>query len=219
MNDMKESMNFQAEGEQNTMMPKKSGLVTTGLILGIIGAATAFIPIINNASFVLGILALIFGGIGLAKKQPIGKSVTALVLGVLAIVITLVMQMAVLNAVDESLDELDESLSMMNGERTDDVLRDSLSVTIGKFQVIEDEYWDETKLEVTLKNKSGKKMSFNVTIEAEDEDGNRLDVDYIYVSDLGAGQSQKFDLFTLVTSDKIADYKTATFRVVEASAY
>ena len=48
---------------------KKSGLATAGLVLGIIGICLSFIPILNNASFFLGILAVIFGIIPLIKKQ------------------------------------------------------------------------------------------------------------------------------------------------------
>ena len=74
-------------------------------------------------------------------------------------------------------------------------------------------------MEVTLKNKSDKSASFDVTIEAVDKDGNRIDIDYIYVSNLGSGQSQKFDIFTLVTSDNYESMKKAKFRIVEVSMY
>jgi len=67
--------------------PQKSALATAGMVLGIVGIATSFIPIVNNASFVLGILALIFGGIALVKKKLMGKAMTALVLGILSVVI------------------------------------------------------------------------------------------------------------------------------------
>ena len=40
---------------------KKSGFATAGLVLGIIGICLSFIPILNNASFFLGVLAVIFG--------------------------------------------------------------------------------------------------------------------------------------------------------------
>ena len=39
---------------------QKSGLCTAGLVLGIVGMCTSFIPIINNLSFFLGVLAIIF---------------------------------------------------------------------------------------------------------------------------------------------------------------
>lgn len=43
------------------MENNKSGLSVAAMVLGIIGIALSFIPIINNAAFVLGILAFIFG--------------------------------------------------------------------------------------------------------------------------------------------------------------
>jgi hypothetical protein len=79
----------------------KSGLATAGMVLGIIGIVLSFIPIINNFAFVLGILALIFGIVPLVKKRSLGKSITAIVLGALTIIITLVMQAAFSKALDE----------------------------------------------------------------------------------------------------------------------
>ena len=100
-----------------------------------------------------------------------------------------------------------------------EILAENLDVTIGNFQVIEHDYYDETRLEVTVKNKGSKTSSFSVKIEAVDVDGYRLGTDTIYVSDLGAGQKQKFDVFQYVPSDERAKYKNATFKVVEASKY
>ena len=194
---------------------RKNGLAIAALVLGIIGICLSFIPIVNNAAFVLGILSTVFGIIVLAKKRSLGKAITGIILGILAIVITVAMQSAMSKAIDESLDELDYML----GEKTEDILENSLDVKIGEFEVIEDEFWDESKLEVTLKNKSDKSASFDVTIEAVDKDGNRIDIDYIYVSNLGSGQSQKFDIFTLVTSDNYESMKKAKFRIVEVSMY
>lgn len=49
--------------------PKKSGFGTCSLILGIVGISLSFIPILNNASFFLGVLAIVFGIISLVKKE------------------------------------------------------------------------------------------------------------------------------------------------------
>ena len=49
--------------EKNT----KSGIATAGLVLGIIGVCTSFMPIINNLSFVMGIIAVILGLIAIKK--------------------------------------------------------------------------------------------------------------------------------------------------------
>ena len=209
--------------KEGTGLPIKSGMATASLALGIISISISFIPIVNNATFVLGILALVFGTVMLVKKSAIGKSITGMILGVLSIVITLVMQVAILNAVNDAIndavDEFNSDFDYMAGDKTDDILKNFLDVRIGDFQVIEDEYWDEAKLEVTLKNKSSEKTSFDITIEAVDSNGNRIDVDYIYVDDLGAGQSQRFEIFTYVTSDQYKAMKQATFKVVEVSMY
>ena len=67
---------------------KRSGLCTAGLVLGIIGLCTSFIPIINNLSFFLGVLAIIFGLLSI-KKAKKGKLVATILTGILAIAITL----------------------------------------------------------------------------------------------------------------------------------
>lgn len=216
MNNQQENINTQQT--QTTEKPK-SGLATAGLIIGIIGVCLSFIPFVNNAAFVLGIIALIFGAISLVKKRCLGKAITSIVLGILSIVITLAMQAAMVNAVDEAIDELNEDLDYLAGGKTDEILDDYLSVKIGEFEVDYGEYYNETKLTVTLKNKGDERQSFDVTIEAVDKNGNRIDVDYVYVTDLGAGQSQSFDIFTFVSDDDLAAMEKATFRVVEASMY
>ncbi len=201
------------------MEKRKSGLATAGLVLGIIGICTSFIPIINNASFVLGLLAAIFAFVALVKRASTGKAIASLVLGLLAIIITVYMQSAVLNAINDAVDELDSDLSNMTGESTEEILKNNLDVQIGKFKVIEGEFLDETEMIVTLKNKGQERKSFSVEIEAVDKDGNRIDTDTIYANDLNAGQSQKFETFLFVTSDKYDEMKSATFKVVEVAMY
>ena len=38
----------------------KSGFATAGLVLGIIGVCTSFIPIVNNLSFILALIGILF---------------------------------------------------------------------------------------------------------------------------------------------------------------
>lgn len=198
---------------------KKSGLATAGLVVGIVGICLSFIPVVNNAAFVLGALAVIFSVITLIKKASVGKSVTALVLGILAIVITIVMQNAFVKAVDDAFDGLSSSLNNMTGENTDEITEKYMDVTFGKFEVKDDDFITDTKLTVTVKNKSKEKKSFSVNIEAIDENGTRIETDTVYVDGLGAGQSQNFEAFTLITDEKIEKLKNAEFRVYEASMY
>lgn len=194
---------------------QESSLCTAGLVLGIIGVCTSFIPIINNLSFVLGILAVIFGLVSI-KKASKGKMIATVILGILAIVITLSSQ----KAVSDSLDTLSEDLDTASGENTEQVLANDVDVVLGDFEVTTDEYGlKDTKLTVKVTNKTNETKSFSIQVEAVDQNGNRINQDYVYANNLTAGQSQDFDIFQFVSSDQIEAMQNATFNIVEASAY
>lgn len=188
---------------------KKSGLATASLVLGIVGIALSFIPIINNAAFILGVFAVILGIIPFIKKASRGKAIAGLILGVLAIFITLSLQ-------SEWGNELDKNF----GNSTEEVLAEDVNVTLGSFVATTDEYGlTDTKLVVTVKNITDEQKSYSFHIEAVDTEGKRIDDDYVYVNDLSAGQSQDFEAFTYVESDKIEAMKVASFNIIEASSY
>lgn len=187
---------------------KKSGLGTAGLVLGIIGVCTSFIPIINNLSFVMGILAIIFGIIVIMKKNGMGKAIAVIILGVITIAITI-----------NSQKTLSDTIDTMSGGKTEEILANSVNVTWGNFEVNNGQYVTDTKLTVKVTNKTSDIKSFNIQIEAVNPDGSRIMNDYIYANSLNAGQSQNFDIFTLVSSDKINEMKNATFKIVEVSMY
>lgn len=198
------------------MEKKKSGFGTASLVLGIIGVCTSFIPIINNISFVLGLIGAIFAIISLIRKASKGQAIAGVVLCVLAIVITINSQ----KALSDSLNEVSADLNKATGASTEEVLKNDANVELGKFKVTKDSYGiTDTKLTVKVTNKTSEKKSFNFHIEAVDANGVRINEDYVYANDLGAGQSQNFDIFTLVTSDKVDAMKKATFKIVEASMY
>ena len=194
---------------------QKSGLCTAGLVLGIIGVCTSFIPIINNLSFFLGVLAVIFGLVSI-KKASKGKMIATIILGILSIVITLMMQ----KATSDTLDTISNSIDNMSGGNTEQVLNTEVDVELGDFEVTEGDYGlTNTKLTVTVRNKTNETKSFDIQIEAVDENGNRINQDYIYANNLTAGQSQNFDLFQYVSSDQLDAMKNATFNIVNASSY
>lgn len=193
-----------------------SGLATAGMVLGIIGVVLSFIPIINNIAFFIGILALIFGIIGIVKKAGKGKAIAGIVLGILSIAITLAMQSAVSDSIDETSKELDK----ITGNSTEEVLKTEVNVTLGDLQISKDEYGlTDSKMVVTVKNITDKKKSYSLHIEAVDANGNRIDEDYVYANDLSAGQTQNFEIFTYIEDSKIDAMKAATFNIIEASAY
>ena len=195
---------------------KKSGFATAGLVLGIIGICTSFIPIVNNLSFVLGAIGVIFAVISLVKKASKGQAIAGVVLCVLAIVITINSQ----KALSDTLNEVSADLNKATGASTEEVLANDANVELGKFEVTKDSYGiTDTKLTVKVTNKTSEKKSFNFHIEAVNATGARINEDYVYANDLASGQSQNFEIFTLVTSDKINEMKNATFKIIEASMY
>lgn len=194
---------------------KKSGFSTAGLVLGIIGVCTSFIPIVNNLSFVMGVLAVIFGIVALVKKAGKGKIIASIILGILAIVITLNSQKTLSDAIDTATNELNKA----TGNNTEEILANDVDILLGNFEVVKGQYSTETKLVVKVTNKTAETKSFNFHIEAVDSTGTRIDEDYVYANDLTAGQSQNFEIFKYISSDKIEDMKNATFNIVEASMY
>ena len=67
----------------------KSGMAIAGFVLGIIALLTSFLPIINNFSFFLAILGMIFGIVGMVgilkgKKSGKGLAIAAIVICVVS---------------------------------------------------------------------------------------------------------------------------------------
>lgn len=104
-----DNMNQTQQGQQENTTPVQepsggnpakqstSGLAIAGLVLGILSIATSFLPIINNASFLLAIIGLVLaivGLVGINKGKHTGKglAVAGIVLGVLSIVFVLATQ-------------------------------------------------------------------------------------------------------------------------------
>lgn len=83
-----------------------SAMAVASLVMGVITLIFSFIPIINNAAFVLGVIGLVFALVGLhatgrkGYKKGKGLSVAGVVLCVLAMVITLAMQSGFSKAAD-----------------------------------------------------------------------------------------------------------------------
>ena len=193
----------------------KTGFGTASLVLGIIGICTSFIPIINNLSFVMGILSVVFGIIAFAKKDRKGKVVISIILGILAVVITLNSQ----KALSDSLDAVSKELDKATGGSTEEILKNDVEVSLGNFEITKGQYSTDTKLVVTVKNKTSETKSFTIQVEAVDTNGSRINQDYVYANNLTAGQSQDIEIFNYVTSDKLEAMKNATFNIVEASMY
>lgn len=195
---------------------RKSGFATAGLVLGIIGICTSFIPIINNLSFILAIIGLIFGIVSLLKRASKGQAIAAVILCILTMTITINTQ----KAMSEALDTVSKDLDKATGSSTEEILKNDADVVLGEFTVKEGSYGiNETKLPVTVKNKTQENKTFSIQIEAVNPDGSRITTDYINANNLTAGQSQSFEAFTYVSDENLETMKNATFNIVEVSMY
>jgi hypothetical protein len=74
--------------------PPSNGVGTAGGVIGIIGLVLAFIPFIDFFAIVLGVLAIILGGIGVQRANRMGgvgkgMAVTGVVCGIIATALSL----------------------------------------------------------------------------------------------------------------------------------
>ncbi|WP_432249219.1 DUF4190 domain-containing protein [Streptomyces sanyensis] len=93
----------------------RNGLGTTALVLGIIGLLIAFVPLLFWLGGILGLLALIFGlvGLGRAKRGEAtnkGVAVAGTVLAALTLVASVFMGIVTVMAVDEAVDEINKAV-------------------------------------------------------------------------------------------------------------
>ena len=106
----------------------------------------------------------------------------------------------------------------MSGDNTEAILKNDIQVDLGEFTVTDAGYGlQSSKMVVAVTNKLSEKKTYSIKIEAVDADGKRIVDDTVYASDLGAGQSQDFEAFALVSSDKYEALKAATFKIVSVS--
>ena len=72
---------------------------------------------------------------------------------------------------------------------------------------------------ITVKNKAEKQCTYYITIEAVDANGARIETDTICADRLGAGQEIYLKAFEYVDQEKLNQFKSATFRVLEINKY
>ncbi|MBQ9020756.1 MAG: DUF5067 domain-containing protein [Eggerthellaceae bacterium] len=99
---------------QQQVARSTSGMGIASLVLGILAILTSFLPIINNGSFFLAILGLIFAVVGIiatgkGKKGGRGIVIAGLVLNILSIVIVLATQSMYGAAIDSALESTEKA--------------------------------------------------------------------------------------------------------------
>ena len=144
-----------------------SGLAIAGLVVAGVALLTSFVPIVNNAAFVLALVAAVLAIVGIVKtgagkRRGRGMAVAGLVIAVLSVVIVLVTysNMAVGQAVD-----LDNGLS---------VSVDSVQTGLANYDGS-----TVTQITVTYKNNGSSNVSFNsYDWKASDANGAQRDETY-----------------------------------------
>lgn len=201
----------------------KSGFAIAALVLGIVAAATSFMPIINNASFFIALIGLILAivaiaGIRKGKNSGKGLAVAGLVLSIVAGLLVLGTQAFYSAVLNETVDQSTQQLNKMTGDATDDILGVDVEVTIGDYSISKDQYGlVKSGLPITVKNLLNEPASFWINIEAVDANGSRINDDTVIVNDLGAGQSTKLEAFAFVSSDDYEAMKNASFNIISVS--
>jgi hypothetical membrane protein len=144
------------------------------------------VPIINNFAAILGVLAIIFGTIGIvgAKKRDgagRGMSIAVLIIGVVCVGIVLASQAMYGKAINDAGKAIQDSVDTSSGKKTDELLKNDVNIEIGKFSATADEYGiNKTSLSVKVTNKNTETKSYTVKVEAVDASGTRLAEDTIY---------------------------------------
>ncbi len=201
------------------MEKAKSGFATAGLVLGIIGLCTSFIPLVNNLSFVFALIGILFCMVSLIKRASKGMAIAGAIVCILTCVAVVNSQQALSNSLNEVIDTFNDDMETISGDKMEEILANDVDVVLGDFEVTEGEWMTDTALMVKVTNKNSEMKSFSISIEAVAEDGSRIEQDTVYANNLNSGQSQDFKSFNLVSSDKIEALRNATFKILEVSMY
>ena len=179
-----------------------------------------FMPIVGL------ILFLVYRNDKPKKAKSAGKGaligiITKIVISIIVTIIYVVFCVFLFNTqvANDELNTLSDISSGILNNNTDEILKNDLDVTFGKFKVSGDEELADTSLDVTVKNKSAKKCSFFITIEAIDDQGRRIDSDIVSVNSLRPEQEAKLTAFEFVEEKLINQFKKAHFRVLDVKMF
>ncbi len=169
------------------------------------------------------ILYLVYESKQPQKAKSAGKGaligfITKVVISILLVVLYVMGVFSLVGNISDYVNG-DIGTSIFSQESNDDILEKYADVSFGEFEITSNGYYDETSLDVTVKNISDKQYTFYITIEAVDKNGARLETDIIYADRLNAGQSISLTAFEYVDEDKTDEFKNATFKVLDIQYY
>lgn len=152
-----------------------------------------------------------------AKSAGKGALIGFIVKAVLTILFTVIYTTGVLNLIQNTTGvDSSQIVDFVAGESTSEVLDKYVDISLDKLHISNNGVYNEISLDVTLKNKSDKRCSFDITIEAVTPNGERLATDSLYADRLMPGQSVHLEAFQYADPQYAAAFKTAKYRVIEA---
>lgn len=152
-----------------------------------------------------------------AKSAGKGALIGFIVNVVLTILFTVIYTTGVLNIIQNTTGvDSSQIADFVAGESTSEVLDKYVDISLDKLHISNNGVYNEISLDVTLKNKSDKRCSFDITIEAVTPNGERLATDSLYADRLMPGQSIHLEAFQYADPQYAAAFKTAKYRVIEA---
>ena len=196
-----------------------SGMAIAGLVLGILAAVSSWIPIINNFSFILAVIGLVFAIVGVVgtvrgKKAGRGIAIAALVINLVAAGIVLAMQSAMSAAIDDATSGLvsTEDVTVQQQEGTDvDAGTDSAdqqAYAISDVQMTGDDY--SVTISGTFTNNSDTEVSYvQVSYRLLDAEGAQIGTAYANTNNLPAGGTWKFEAMGFEPLSSVASYELA----------
>ncbi len=101
---------------------------TAALVLGIVGICLSFIPILNYLSIILGLLAAIFGSIGMAIKGKKGNAIAGFALSL----VTLLIAFIVIYGANSNSSNTSNSTNQSSNSGTSTVQQQDNTVSIGQ---------------------------------------------------------------------------------------
>lgn len=173
--------------------------------------------------FIIPIIGLILYLVHETKQPKKAKSagkgaLIGFIIQILLCIICIIGFCSYINNISDS-SESSYVSSIFDEESVDEILDKYVNVSFGEFDVTSGEYYDETSLDVTVKNISDQQYSFSITIEAVDKNGARLGTDTVYVDRLNSGQSITLTAFEYIDDEKVDELKNASFKVLDIDYY
>ena len=201
--------------DTTTEAKPKSVAAIVGIILGVIGLVSSWMPIINNFSFFFALIGVVFAIVGLVgtlrgKKSGKALAIAAVIVNVLAIVIVLATQSMYSQAIDDAMVSTTDGTATTSeataAESTE--AASEAKYTIEGEELTGDE-WSCT-ISGTYTNNAGKELSYvSVSYNLYDADGNQIGTAIASTSNLADGGTWKYEAYGTSPLADVVSYTLA----------